>query len=240
MDSSSPACQYHSRMTADPKGEASVSIVFSINAGLNHGGPGRRTRCRSRSARWFTVAAAWLGTAVLALAGCSSGSSTGSLSDYNVVCNGTAVPGAAAYQGAGPHPIAFFLDGSSGGDGTIDSIDADYDTPDSWSPSAASLVQLVACINITNSSRTKDCGAYSVVPGSSEDTDVTLQWQNYTISLYQAKTGTLVTKPILLVGETGATCPYSVDDSTPSSNTYTVYTSLASTQVQQALTKYVS
>jgi hypothetical protein len=79
-----------------------------------------------------------------------------------------------------------------------------------------------------------------VVPGSSEDTDVTLQWQNYTISLYQAKTGTLVTKPIVLVGETGATCPYSVDDSTPSSNTYTVYTSLASTQVQQALTKYVS
>lgn len=215
-------------------------MVFNINAGLNHGGPSRPTRRRLRSTRWCMAAAAWLAATALALAGCSSGSSSpNGLSGYNVVCNGTAVPAAAAYQGAGPHPIAFFLTGSSGGDGTLSDIDPDYDAPDSWSPSDVGAVQLVACINITNNSKTQDCGGYAVIPGSAAKTDVTLQWQNYIISLYQAKTGALVTKPIVLVGDTDATCPYSID-STSSSDTYTVYTALSSTQVQQALSKYVS
>ena len=78
-----------------------------------------------------------------------------------------------------------------------------------------------------------------MVPGSSEKTHVTLQWQNYTVSLYQAKTGALVTRPIVLVADTGATCPYSIN-STSSSDTYTVYTILASNQVEQALNKYVA
>lgn len=217
-------------------------IMFSVNTELNHGGQGRRTRRRPRSGRRSAVATACLGSAALALAlaGCSSDSAaSGGLSGYNVVCNGTAVPGAAAYQGAGPHPIAFFLGGSSGGDGTLSGIDADYDVPNSWSPSNANLVQLVACISITANSKTQDCGDYSVIPGSSEKTQVTLQWQNYTISLHQAKTGTLVTKPIVLVGNTDATCPYSID-ATPTSNTYTVYTAFAPDQIQQALNKYVA
>ena len=183
---------------------------------------------------------------MLALAGCSPGSSASSaptgltgLSAYKAACKGTAVPQAAAYQGSGPHPIAFFLDGSNDGDGTLSGIDPDWAAPGSWSPSDAGLIQLVACIDITDNARSQDCGAYSVVPGAAGRTRVTLQWQNYTISLHQAKSGALVAKPIVLVGETGNKCPDTVQP-TSSADTYTAYTTLSATQIQQALNKYVA
>jgi hypothetical protein len=206
-------------------------------------GKGRPAASRSpRSAGRFATAAA--GLAALLLAGCSSAPPAPTeISGYSIVCGGAAVPEAAAYTGPGPHPIAFFDNATDGAfdDGTlVDTSDSNDDVPNSWYTTNVDQIQLVACIGETPSSQSKDCGVYSYLGmPNSLDEDVTIQLLDYTISLYQAKTGTLIAQPITLLGNSNSSCPDSVDE-VSNSTPYVQNTMLDAAQVQQALSKYVA
>jgi hypothetical protein len=66
-----------------------------------------------------------------------------------------------------------------------------------------------------------------------------VQWWNYKISLYKAKTGTLVTKPMVLLGEDNTACPKTVDVLS-ATGPHVEVTTPTIAQVQQALGKYVA
>lgn len=233
-------------------GVAGVSVLIDTGAAAGDIDPGRRTQPQPRSTRRpVLIAAGTVSAAVLVLAGCSSSGPPAptQVSGYSVVCagsgGGTPVPEAAAFSGPGPHPIAFFDGPAAEGvdDGTLTGTDtASDEVPDSWYTTDVDKVQLVACINPTKAAHTKDCGAYSqsglAVPGS-VGIDVMVQSQIYTISLYAAKTGKLVTKPIALVGASDASCPETVSELS-ATGPYIEDTDLTAAQVKQALGKYVT
>ena len=168
------------------------------------------------------------------------------ISDYHVVCAGKKpIAEAAAYSGSGPHPIAFFdyprtADGIN--DGTLwGTAAAGAEVPSSWYTTDVDKLQLVACIDQAKTAKTQDCGTYTQYKTGQGGAaaDVVIQWYTYTISLYQAKTGTLVTNPITLVGEDATTCPQNVS-TLGTTSTDVQKTELTIAQIQQALGKYVS
>lgn len=226
-----------------------MSIFLGSVAAARRSGRGRQTHRHPRSRRWKLITAAQLASVVLVLAGCSSsGPATPTqISDYHVVCaKKKPIAEAAAYSGSGPHPIAFFnYPKTSAGidDGTLlGTAAAGTEAPSSWYTTDVAKLQLVACIEQAKTSKTHDCGTYSQYKTGQGGaaTDVLVQWYSYTISLYQAKTGTLVTAPVTLVGEAETTCPQNVSLLGNDTSPYVQQTELTIDQIQQALDKYVS
>ena len=119
---------------------------------------------------------------------------------YSAVCSGRGASGAAPYvPGQGPHPIDF--EGGSGGfAGVSDNAGVLPDEPTQWIPASAADVQLVACVTGDRTNTVITTCPYS---GGS---DVSMDDEKYTISVYAARTGARVTAPQEIDGD-DTTCP---------------------------------
>jgi hypothetical protein len=120
---------------------------------------------------------------------------------YAGVCSGQKAAQAAPYTGSGPHPIDF-EGGSAGFAGVTDNAGVlDGESPD-WVPASAAAVQLVACVTGTQTSTLLDTCQYTT-------TNVPMNDEKYTISVYAARTGAQVGDPQTIDGDDD-TCPDSV------------------------------
>ncbi|WP_194908173.1 hypothetical protein [Catenulispora rubra] len=151
---------------------------------------------------------------------------------YNLLdaCSGKAVPGAAAYTGSGPHPVAFYdlpIRSDQPQDGTI------LGEPDTWSGGQPYDVQLVACVAAASGPVAKTCDYGSVVPEA-----MTMHWGEYTITLYRATTAAKVA--VVKIQGADDSCPASITaptgDNGPAPETSTV----TADQLTKALGGYIN
>ncbi|WP_043651271.1 hypothetical protein [Nocardia thailandica] len=107
-------------------------------------------------------------------------------------------PDAAAFTGAGPHPIAIFLANESDG---LDHDSLDYSAPAAWNPKDPRTVQLVACFDDVDSGPfLADC---TFTSGSLP------QYQGrYRGTVYEAHTGKEVGS-VAVSGKNSSDCPFS-------------------------------
>lgn len=120
---------------------------------------------------------------------------------YAGVCGGGTAPQAAAYAGGGPHPIDF--EGGSGGFGGVPDNAGVLpgESPD-WIPASAADVQLVACVTGTQTPNEIANCEYTT-------TNVPMDDEQYTITVYAAQTRAQVVAPQTIDGD-DSTCPDSV------------------------------
>ena len=120
---------------------------------------------------------------------------------YAGVCGGHGAARAAAYAGSGPHPIDF--EGGSGGFGGVtDNAGVLPGESADWIPASAAAVQLVACVTGTPTSEQLDDCAYTT-------TDVPMDAEQYTITVYAARTGARAVATQTIDGD-DSTCPDTV------------------------------
>jgi hypothetical protein len=147
------------------------------------------------------------------------------------VCGGAPVPGAAAYAGPGPHPVAFYdvpiqEDLLSPFGATI------VGEPDSWSGGPADNVQLVACVATASGPAAKTCD-YGVIPEP-----MTVNWGEYTITLYRATTAAKVA--VVKIQGADDSCPSSIAAPTGSNTPAPETSNLTADQLTKALGAYIN
>ncbi|WUI03345.1 hypothetical protein OHR68_16535 [Spirillospora sp. NBC_00431] len=152
----------------------------------------------ARRSRWLlllvaaavTASAAWHLTTGPERVDCLPTRTTGQ--DWYPVCEGTAFTRAAAYEGAGPHPIVIY-----GGAGPGGGASADPDKPPStWRPAAPGQVRLVSCAEPIDEDtglgpEAAQCPVYSrvTVLESAPTGEITLYRTRYLVRLLEARTG---------------------------------------------------
>ena len=122
---------------------------------------------------------------------------------YTAVCGGHGASRAAPYvPGRGPHPIDF--EGGSGGFAGVGDnagvLDGEYA---GWAPAKATDVQLVACVTGVQTDTVVDNCPYS------SGANVPMELEQYTISVYAARTGAQVLAPHEIDGD-DSTCPETI------------------------------
>lgn len=145
-------------------------------------------------------------------------------------CSGKPVPGAAAYTGPGPHPVAFYdlpIRSDLAQDGTI------LDEPDAWSGGPPYDVQLVACVATAPGPVARTCDYGSVVPEA-----MTMNWGEYTITLYRATTAAKVA--VVKIQGADDSCPATIAAPTGSNDPAPETSSLTADQLTKALGGYIN
>jgi len=189
---------------------------------------------------------------LLSVGGCSTSGLPlpGSILGYAAECPGATQPmvygGAAPYNGAGPHPVAF-VDASGNSQGSSnnpffnDQTDPSQSAPDgtfstepnAWIPRTVASVQLVGCVVDNGLAQpttiAADCGNYTTGPHG-------MDYESYTITLVNAKTGEQVGHPVTLAGRDIPPCPFSY-----ANNGYNAFgTILTASQAESALGGFIS
>lgn len=164
------------------------------------------------------------------------------VSGYRSVCRnapggGVAYPGAAAYAGPGPHPIAFFGYGEAR-DWNSGLLASDDDgVIDGWYAKTVPDLQLVACVDARIGKQIRDCGGYF----GAKSIKLRLYRGEYTINIYETTTAKAVATGVHLRGDANATCPAAVTNAVPDKNGLVKrITELSGRQVSKALGKYVT
>jgi len=152
---------------------------------------------------------------------------------YTAACDGHGASRAAAYVpgGGGPHPIDFEggSDGFAGVDDNAGVLDGEYV---GWAPAKATDVQLVACVTGVQTETLLDNCPYS------SGANIPMKLEQYTISVYAARTGAQVLAPHEIDGDDSA-CPDTitvVNGRAPSD----FYSKLTLTTVQSAVASAVT
>jgi hypothetical protein len=145
-------------------------------------------------------------------------------------CSGKPVPGAAAYTGPGPHPVAFYdvpVRSDLPQDGLI------VGEPDAWSGGPPYDVQLVACVATAPGPVARTCDYGSVAPEA-----MTMDWGEYTITLYRATTAAKVA--VVKIQGADESCPSSIAAPTGSNSPATGTSNLTADQLTKALGGYIN
>jgi hypothetical protein len=145
------------------------------------------------------------------------------------VCGGTPVPGAAAYTGPGPHQVWFYnvpVQPDLPQNGVI------VGEPDLWAGGPPDDVQLVACVATASGPAARTC-AYGVIPEA-----MTMNWGEYTITLYRATTATKVA--VVKIQGADDSCPSSIKAPTGSDTIPPETSNLTPDQLTRALGAYIN
>jgi hypothetical protein len=147
------------------------------------------------------------------------------------VCLGAPIPDAAPFTGPGPHPILFTVTGSHTYTNEDESpVDLN---PASWSPTDGSPVQLVACADVVPGPAARTCQ----YRGAGQPATLTIDWGDYTITLYDAKTATKIA--VTHLRGTSTNCPFSVNVDPGSSTVPVQVSQFTVAQIQQAFGHYI-
>src|SRR5256885_2284906 len=105
---------------------------------------------------------------------------------YNLLdaCAGKPVPGAAAYAGHGPHRVAFYAMRTHSDETQAGCIVGE---PEGWGGGPPYDVQLVACVASVPGPVARTCAYGTPVPET-----MTMDWGEYTVTLYRARTAAKV------------------------------------------------
>ena len=143
---------------------------------------------------------------------------------------GSPLPDAAPFAGRGPHPILFTDTGSK----TYPNEDESPVglNPASWSPTDGNPVQLVACAAVVPGPAARTCRY-----GPGQPVTLTIDWGDYTITLYDAKTATQIA--VTHLRGTSTDCPFSVTVEPGSTAAPVQVSQFTVAQIQQAFGHYI-